>query len=117
MPSREVHGTAANERTKKWFFTFAEQWSDFLHARKMNWLDFTLIKIQGEKCRMTGRYELELGLLGFNATVTYVYDPSFNESMLSLREQIGARIRAEHGQDVTIEDPFGALDGLEEKKP
>jgi hypothetical protein len=74
-------------KTKGWFFSFWEQWSA-IFSRRCNWYDFTLIKIQGEYAPYSGRYELELGFLGFHVCIQYVYDDTFNKEMQQLADDI-----------------------------
>jgi len=70
---------SGTEKTTGWFFSFYQQWSGLFG--RMNWYDFTLIKIQGEVSPFTGRFDLDLALLGFSINIQYVYDDSFNKKM------------------------------------
>lgn len=116
MSIRPVHGTD-DTPGKRFFLDFREQWTGFLG--RCNWYDFTLIRIEGEYAPYTGRAELSLGLLGFEAHFTYVYDDTFNKEMMSMRDQLIARIKAETGAE-EVHDPTGGLDRiadeLEEKR-
>ncbi len=90
MDVRPVHGTGSGNAHQKWFATFRQQWTDMLGS--CAWYDFTLLKIQGEFAPYTGRWELELGLLGFEFTLTYVYDNAFNERMKDAVAEITAEL-------------------------
>jgi hypothetical protein len=105
MEMRRVRGTAPGERRQKLFFDFGEQWSALLGD--YNWYDFTLIDLGGEWTPSTGRFEVVVWLLGVGMRITYVYDNSFNEEMLSMREQLEAEIKLRTGAEV--HDPFGVL--------
>lgn len=106
-----VQGTAPGERDKKFFVAFYQQWSSFLHPLSGNWLDFTVIKLQGEYARYSGRWELEIGIVGLQWTFTYVFDQSFNEEMSDLKSRIEADLKGRTGAKEIV-DPFGALDKL-----
>ena len=96
MTSKDVplQGTGQGDSTKRsgFFFEFREQWSSLV--RRCNWYDFTLIEIGGEFAPYTGRWELNLALLGLGVCLTWVYDGSFNEEMLAAVAEI-KRERAE----------------------
>lgn len=112
MGIRPVHGTAPGEASRRWFFDFGQQWTS-LFSRTCNWYDLTLIKIEGEYAPYTGRWELALGLLGFNLLVTYVYDTTFSESIADLRDEIVEGLKAKTGATEVL-DPTGALDAIKE---
>lgn len=67
-----IYGTAPDDAGKRWFFDFYEQWSGFFPPR--NWVDFTLIDLNGEWSPYKGSAEVSVALLGLRVTVTYVYD-------------------------------------------
>jgi hypothetical protein len=77
MKSYPVRGTG--EKRKRCYATFYQQWSGLIGSH--NWYDFTLVHVTGEFDPSTGRWECELGLLGLNLTLTYVYDHTFNDYM------------------------------------
>lgn len=111
MSISPVHGTSDEERGKRFFFAFYEQWSAFLSLGTQNWIDFTFIKLQGEVAPYSGRVELEMALLGLHLTVTYVYDQSFNDDMRDMKGRIENELLGRTGATEII-DPTGALDKL-----
>ena len=78
---------------------------------RCNWYDFTLMKIQGEFAPYAGRWEFEFALLGVGFCLTYVYDASFSNEMMSLKERITNELAGRTGSDV--QDPLGTLDKLD----
>lgn len=110
MRHKPIAGTVPDEKPKRFYFDWSEQWSGLNPFQRFNWRDFTLIKVQGELCSHTGRWELEVGLLGFNCCITYIYDHSFNQDMMSLKERITSKLEGRTG--ATVVDPLGVLDGL-----
>lgn len=111
MDIAPVHGTASDEKGKRFFVQFYEQWSSFLKAGRQNWLDFTVIKLQGEYAAYSGRWELEVGILGLQWTFTYVFDESFNDEMSDLKSRIETDLKGRTGATEVV-DPTGALDKL-----
>lgn len=99
MNIRPLRGTSGAERKQHFFFDFQEQWSSLLKPGEHNWLDFTVIRLQGEYAAYTGRWEVEVGLLGLMLTITYVFDHSFNDEMLRRVDVIKTE-RAEMGKEV-----------------
>lgn len=82
MKIRRLGGTVPGKKTTGWFIDFYNQWPALLNPfEKSNWYDFTLINIGGEFAPYTGRWELELALLGFKWVIQYVYDDTFNLEM------------------------------------
>lgn len=81
MSIHSVKGTSDAEKSKRFFVDFYEQWSAFFQPGRMNWIDFTIIRIQGEYARYSGRIEFEVRLLGLGLTFTYIFDTSFNDEM------------------------------------
>lgn len=92
-------GTGPEDGGKAWYFTWYQQWSS-LFSRGCNWYDFTLLKVQGEYAPYSGRWELELGLLGVNLVITWVYDDRFNREIVALAESIEAERTAVGASDV-----------------
>lgn len=109
MSISPIHGTSSDEKDQRWFFSFYEQWSTLF--RRINWNDFTLIKIAGERALYSGRLEVELALLGFQVTITYVFDNSFNEKITDFKSRVEADLKGRTGA-AEIVDPTGALDKL-----
>jgi len=103
-----VHGTGGGSG-RGLFIDIGEQWSGFLG--RSNWYDFTIIRLDGEYAPYSGRVEMSFALLGFDVRITYVYDDSFNKEMLSMKDQLVARLKAETGVE-SVSDPNGALDRL-----
>lgn len=99
-------------KSRGWFFGFYEQWSTLF--RKQNWNDFTVIMIAAQLCRYADRWEVELALLGFQITITYVYSARFNSEMKTLADSIKDELLARTGVK-EVKDPFGVLDKLDEK--
>jgi hypothetical protein len=97
MSMTPLRGTTDGERRQRLFFQFYEQWSAFLHPGRMNWIDFSFIRLECEWDRHTGRVEIELRLLGLGGSVTYIYDHSFNDQMLKRIEEIKSE-RARSGE-------------------
>lgn len=112
MRPEAIAGTMPGEKHKRWHFDFFNQWSSLNPFGKVNWRDFTFIKIQGEYAAYSGRWELDLALLGLQVTVTYIFDHSFNDSMMSMKDQITNELERSTGCKVV--DPAGALDRLDE---
>ncbi len=71
MQVTPVRGTGKNEKRTGWSFSFYQQWSGLIG--RCNWYDITLIHVGGEFAPYTNRWEIELGLLGFNVNIQYVY--------------------------------------------
>lgn len=86
------------------------QWPD-LFKKGVNWKDFTVLLLAGEYSGYKGSVELEIGLLGFVAIITYTYDFEFVDSMGSMADEIIARLEAEH-PGATVDDPNNVLDAL-----
>lgn len=105
---RPLAGTG-DEKPRRWFLRCHEQWSGLVS--RCNWYDFTLVKIQGEYAPYAGRWEFEFSLLGVGLCLTYVYDLSFNDEMLSLQERITNELAGRTGCEV--QDPLGSLDNLD----
>lgn len=91
---------------------FYNQWPGLFDSTS-NWYDFTLIKVEAEYSPYKGSVELVLGLLGFILIITYTYNFDFVERMTSLKDEVLAEIEAEN-PGMTVEDPLGVLDNLEE---
>lgn len=68
-----VHGTG--EKRHGWFVNFYNQWPAVLRPSSHNWHDWalTVFKVAGENSPYKSSWEVELGLLGFNLTITYVF--------------------------------------------
>jgi hypothetical protein len=115
MKSKMVCGTDDEDAGRRWFVDFYEQWSGLNPFKSFAWRDFTLVNIGGEYAPYTGRFEFTACLLGLSVCVTYVYDRSFNERIVSVADEIRARLAAEH-PGCTIADPLGALDELDKVK-
>ena len=93
---------------QRWQFDFYNQWPDLF--RKMNWYDFTIIKIEGEYAGYSDSIETRLGLLGFTLMITYSRSFDFIDK-LDERVKIINALKSEH-PGVKVEDPFGELDKL-----
>lgn len=65
-------GVPPKERTRGWFAHFQSDWNSFLPG--MSWRDFTFVNLRVEWAHYTGRFELQLVLLGLWLVLTYVYD-------------------------------------------
>jgi hypothetical protein len=111
MKFSPVHGTDPKEKHIRFFTTFNQDWSDLF--RDQSWSGFTFINLAYENARYSGRFEVEVGLMGCNLTFTYIYNNSFNEKLMSVKDEIIASLRAEHGDNIKIEDPNGVLDKLD----
>ncbi len=81
-----VKGSGPDDGPTGWYFDWREQWSSLFGG--CNWYDFTLIKVQGEFAPYTGRWELELALLGVGVTITWVYDGTFNAQTRKLLDEM-----------------------------
>ena len=115
MPEhRPVVGTAPGDKPRRFYFICNEQWSGLNPFQDFNWRDFTFVRLDAEHASYSGRFELNIGLLGVSCCVTYIYDQSFNREMLSLKEQIMDEIKDRTGCEVV--DPTRALDGLRENE-
>lgn len=105
---RQVQGMRSGKRTGL-FVEFTQQWSSL--TRSCKWYYFTLIDVSGEFSPYTGRWEVILGLLGFNFRITWVYDGSFNERMLAIVGEIerdhakGAGTSRDHGAQQPGDEP------------
>ena len=86
MKSLLIHGTSEDDVGKRWFFDFYQQWSGIF--RPGNWVDFTLIDIQGEWSPYKGSCEFSAGLLGFYLRITYVYDSAADREALQRAEEL-----------------------------
>ena len=91
MNIQPVLGT--QERTLGWFVYADQQWTDLFGD--CNWYDMTLVHLGGEWSRHMGRWEVEVGLLGFNLRITYVYDDAPIRKLLDMREEYIARTEVE----------------------
>ena len=89
---------------------FYSQWKDL--RRGVNWYDITLIVVEGEYSPYKGSADVTIGLLGFVATFTYIYDFGFVDKMTGLKDEVLAAFEAEH-PGVEVQDPLGVLDGLD----
>lgn len=108
MTISPVRGTGDDERGKRFFVSFSHQWDSLNPFKRLNWRDFTLIQIGGELAGYTGRWEIYLALVGFQVTLTYVYDNAFNEDMA---ERVKDILKAETGASGVL-DPNNELDKL-----
>jgi hypothetical protein len=111
MSISPVHGTALGEKEQKWFCDFSQQWTDLFG--RCNWYDITLIHLGGESCPYTGRCELVAWFFGFGFTLTYIYDHSFNDAMVGLKDRIKGELEGRTG--MKVKDPLGVLDALERR--
>ena len=103
MRSREVPSTRFN-------LAFYSQWKDLLG--KNNWYDFTVFNLSGEYTKMMGSAEISLGIIGLIWTFTYTYDFGPLDEMVSLKDEVLARLEAENpGMEIT--DPLNVLDELD----
>ena len=88
MKSTLIHGMNVEDEGKHWFFDFYQQWSGIF--RPGNWVDFTLIDIQGEWSPYKGSCEFSVGLLGFYFRVTYVFNSAADrEALRKANELLG----------------------------
>lgn len=110
--SSPLHGTSDEESRQRWFFDCGQQWTEWLG--RMNWYNFTLARLDIEWDKMTGRWVLDIALVGFYAQLTYLYDDSFNREMVGMKDQITAALQAEH-PGCTVSDPLGALAELDRR--
>lgn len=78
LEARPVRGTG--QRKTGFFLDFYNQWRAVLKPSNHNWQDWnlTLFKLAGENSPYKRSWEIELGLLGFNVVVTYVYRDTFD---------------------------------------
>jgi hypothetical protein len=96
---------------------------------KWNWYEFTFIKLHFEWTKRQGSVELHIGLLGLTAVITYVYDFTFIDEMNAMKDDIeSGKIGGPKPSDevkamlndmfpgMTVEDPTGALDKLDESE-
>lgn len=83
MKFQPVLGT--RERTVGWFVDANQQWTDLFGS--CNWYDLTLLHLGGEWNRHLGRWELTVGLLGFNLRVEYVYDDAPIRRLMDMRDE------------------------------
>lgn len=112
MSISPVHGTSGDSKKQRFFADFHQQWSSLIG--RYNWYDFTLIKVQGEFAPYSGRWELELALLGLGMRLTYIYDHSFNEEMTGFAASLKSELSARTGATEVL-DPLGVLDDLEKR--
>jgi hypothetical protein len=113
--SSPIRGTTGDEEedNRRWFFKAGQYWTEWV--RRCNWYNFSFVKLDVEWDKMTGRWVLDVALLGFYAQVTYLYDRSFNDAMMSVKDQITAGLQAEH-PGCRVEDPLGVLDELQRRE-
>lgn len=108
MSIHRLPGSAPGEQRRAISFDFYNQWSGILGRCK--WYDFTLVNIEGEFSPYKGSVEFSLALLGFRVMVTYTYDWSFTDKMMSMKDEIVERLKAETGAN-EVRDPLGMLPG------
>ena len=63
--------------------TFINEWRQFLHVKRFNWVTFTIIKLVGEYEGYSKMYDLECYLLGFGINIRY--DLDFENSEIKQR--------------------------------
>jgi hypothetical protein len=90
---KAVPGTAFNRQDPPWWKRFGleswHDWSFFLFWR-VNWSDFTLIKIEAEaEWRMSNAY-LSMALLGFHLRLTYYWPSKERDALVRTVEEIKA---------------------------
>jgi hypothetical protein len=71
-----IHGTN-NSKTRGWFVDWYNQWPGLFSDS--NWYDFTVVHLTGEYAPYKSCVEVQIGLLGFCVTITYVYRPPLGE--------------------------------------
>lgn len=106
----DVVGTGDGEEERRWFVQFYQQWSALVR-RNLNWYDFTVVLLCTELAAYTGRWELEVGVVGFQLTLTYVYDHTFNRTLKSEKDRLMCELEARTG--LAVRDPAGVLDRLD----
>lgn len=94
---------------------FYEQWSALFNPKLFSWVDFSLVHFYVEWAKYAGRFEIELGLLGLNLTVTYVYDNTFAKGLESMSDVITEELKARTGATEVL-DPYNQLSKFEEKE-
>lgn len=90
-------------KTKGFFIQGVEQWSQL--TKRCNWYTFEPIKVSFEKANYSGRYELEVIILGLGFNLQYVYDDSFNKKM---QERI-RRVESGEEKTYTVDEVFEEL--------
>ena len=63
------------------FIHLINEWEQMFLTFRLNWVTFTLIKIEFEDERMLGGLECEVIFLGFGFRFRHNYDPSILEEM------------------------------------
>ena len=81
-----VHGTSPEDRGRRWFLDFYEQWSGII--RPCNWVDFTFVDFNCEWSKYKGSVEASLAILGLRVTATYVYDSAANRGATRQAEEL-----------------------------
>lgn len=90
-----VLGTSDNEKGRRLFVSFHQQWSGLNPFGEYNWRDFSLVHLGWEWVAYSGRWEVEIALLGFWLTITWIFDDSFNRD---LKEQAAAAVAELEGK-------------------
>lgn len=116
MPNdRELSGSAADEGdgTRRLYVTPSEDYSQFL--RRCNWYTFTFAQVEIEDDACTGRWRIDLALLGLHVHIEYIYDFTFTHAMRDRVEELKEGLKARTGATEVV-DPFNELAKLGDKK-
>lgn len=68
---------------------FHEHWTQFFSSKQYNWLTFWLLHFSFEWDRSMGELEIEMGILGLTARITYLYN-SQAEARLQVEKKAAA---------------------------